>query len=86
MSFPATLPKNELPGLASGPESGLSQFDLLNHLLAEQKNMTAVEHFSQWQGSAPSASTAYQSLLPTSAPQSGQQYAFEVDLDACSGC
>ena len=86
MSLPATHPKNELPGLASGPESGLSQFDLLNHLLAEQKNMTAVEHFSQWQGSAPSASTAYQSLLPTSAPQSGQQYAIEVDLDACSGC
>ena len=82
MSSPTTLPTHALPGLESRP----GHFDLLSHLLAEQKEMTAVEQFSHWHESASPASTAYQSLLPTSAPQSGQQYAFEVDLDACSGC
>jgi ferredoxin len=28
----------------------------------------------------------YQSLLPATPPAPGQQYAFEVDLDRCSGC
>lgn len=28
----------------------------------------------------------YQSLIPLTAPGPGEQYAFEVDLDACSGC
>ena len=28
----------------------------------------------------------YRDLIPLSAPQPGEQYAFEVDLDACSGC
>ncbi len=28
----------------------------------------------------------YENLLPTAAPTPGQQYAFEVDLDKCSGC
>ena len=84
MSSPTTLPTTELPTLE--PLQLTSHFNLLNHLLGEQKEMTAVEQFSNWHESAPPASTAYQSLLPTSAPQSGQQYAFEVDLDACSGC
>jgi Fe-S-cluster-containing dehydrogenase component/DMSO reductase anchor subunit len=82
MSVPATLPITELPTL----EPGLSHFNLLNQLLAQQKEMTAVELFSHWHESTAPASTAYQALLPTSAPQAGQQYAFEVDLDACSGC
>lgn len=28
----------------------------------------------------------YQSLIPLTAPAPGEQYAFEVDLDSCSGC
>src|SRR4051812_49353190 len=32
------------------------------------------------------ASTVYRDLLPLSRPVPGQQYAFEVDLDQCSGC
>ncbi len=82
MHAPARLPKTELPTL----ERGTSHFDLLNQLLAEQREMTAVEQFSHWHHSAAPASIAYQALLPTSEPQAGQQYAFEVDLDACSGC
>lgn len=29
---------------------------------------------------------AFQHLMPTSQPEEGQQYAFEVDLDQCTGC
>ena len=29
---------------------------------------------------------SYQNLLPASTPAHGQQYAFEVNLDQCSGC
>ena len=76
MHAPARLPKTELPTL----ERGTSHFDLLNQLLAEQREMTAVEQFSHWHHSAAPASIAYQALLPTSEPQAGQQYAFEVDL------
>ncbi|MGF1450977.1 MAG: DmsC/YnfH family molybdoenzyme membrane anchor subunit [Opitutales bacterium] len=28
----------------------------------------------------------YRSMIPLTAPRKGEQYAFEVDLDACSGC
>lgn len=71
---------------ASGPT-------LVAALLAEQQSLSAVEHFARWhdaddtRGSAPSlASSRYRALLPAAAPQPGQQYAFEVDLDRCSGC
>jgi formate dehydrogenase iron-sulfur subunit len=60
--------------------------DLVSQLLAAQLQLTAVEAFANWHGAAHSNPTVYQSLLPTSSPQTGQQYAFEVDLDACSGC
>jgi formate dehydrogenase iron-sulfur subunit len=65
--------------------------DLLATLLAEQKDFTAVERFSNWHdqkgdSTRPNQEKYYQRLLPTSAPVAGEQYAFEVDLDACSGC
>jgi len=50
--------------------------------------LTAVEEFSNRQDSGPVPATAgsYRQLLPLTAPSAGQQYAFEVDLDRCSGC
>jgi Fe-S-cluster-containing dehydrogenase component/DMSO reductase anchor subunit len=36
--------------------------------------------------SLPRQLTAAKQLIPLSAPGPGEQYAFEVDLDACSGC
>src|SRR5690349_3256654 len=77
-------------GLASGPA-------LIESLLEEQHSLSAVEHFDEWHtngvdhefdASQPprSYSTHYQTLLPATAPGPGQQYAFEVDLDRCSGC
>jgi formate dehydrogenase iron-sulfur subunit len=63
---------------------------LLNRLLQEQRELTAVEVFSEHHdrgqtGILPRAQR-YRNLLPASPPQPGQQYAFEVDLDRCSGC
>ena len=61
---------------------------LIDELLAEQRSLSAVERFSQAheRGEVPAKEKHYRSLLPATAPQPGQQYAFEVDLDKCSGC
>jgi formate dehydrogenase iron-sulfur subunit len=61
---------------------------LLERLLADQQELTAVERFSQAYNkqSAPAQSKYYSSLIPAAPPGPGQQYAFDVDLDQCSGC
>ncbi|MBX3434622.1 MAG: dimethyl sulfoxide reductase anchor subunit [Pirellulales bacterium] len=62
--------------------------ELVERSLAEQRDLSAVERFSQWHEGRygePLQARHYHSLLPA-APQVGEQYAFEVDLDACSGC
>ena len=61
---------------------------LVLELLREQQSLTAVEQFAidhSNQGK-PFQERYYKSLLPTRPPVSGEQYAFEVDLDRCSGC
>ncbi|MEM6690554.1 MAG: 4Fe-4S dicluster domain-containing protein, partial [Planctomycetota bacterium] len=60
-------------------------------LLAEQQSMTAVERFSSLHDEgldtqSPAQEKYYRELLPASPPGPGQQFAFEVDLDKCSGC
>lgn len=59
---------------------------LLELLLQEQGELSAVDRFSDWHESHSIAAATYQALMPATAIKSGQQYAFEVDLDACSGC
>lgn len=61
---------------------------LIDQLLAEQRSLTAVERFANWHDghSAPAQAARYRSLLPAQAPGKGEQYAFDVDLDVCSGC
>ncbi len=60
--------------------------NFLNELLAEQGRLqTPVARFS----TAPSPAgrvPVYRDLIPLSRPGPGEQYAFEVDLDSCSGC
>ncbi len=60
---------------------------LIDELLAEQQVLTAVERFARWH-EAPGeiVEPAYRRLLPASSPRPGEQYAFEVNLDQCSGC
>src|SRR5262249_16164820 len=71
---PFALPKNDSPGLRT----------LIDDLLAEQKELTAVEAFSRTHES--NRLQSYRELMPGTPPAPGQQYAFEVNLDACSGC
>jgi Fe-S-cluster-containing dehydrogenase component/DMSO reductase anchor subunit len=59
---------------------------LVDALLAEQRDLTAVERFSQWHDTGQKSSASYRHLLPLTTPKSGEQYAFEVNLDQCSGC
>lgn len=61
---------------------------LIDRLLAEQRELTAVERFSRSHShhSLPTQARYYRDLLPLTPPRAGQQYAFEVDLDQCSGC
>lgn len=50
--------------------------------------MTAVERFSRLHqaGQIEAPAQRYRQLLPATPPGPGEQYAFEVDLDLCSGC
>ena len=61
---------------------------LIDKLLEAQQQTTAVEKFSQ-QFTAlqkPAMEGVYRDLIPLTALEDGQQYSFEVDMDACSGC
>jgi Fe-S-cluster-containing dehydrogenase component len=61
--------------------------DLVAALLAEQADLTAVERFARFHDDGPASSVGrYAALLPASPPGPGRQYAFEVDLDLCTGC
>lgn len=64
----------------------LNDRTLIDQLLAEQRQLTAVEKFSNAHDSHALSSARYRDLLPATPPSAGQQYAFEVDLDQCSGC
>lgn len=66
----------------------LTGLSLIDTLLQEQQELTAVEEFARnyESNSHPRQSKYYQRLLPSRPPAPGEQYAFEVDLDRCSGC
>jgi formate dehydrogenase iron-sulfur subunit len=57
-------------------------------MLRAQQTLTAVERFAQEhdEGQVPVQAKYYRNLIPLERPRSGEQYAFEVDLDACTGC
>ncbi len=63
-------------------------FPLLAELLAEQQRLdTPVAQFSVAHDNlAPGVTSLAPRLIPLSKPQPGEQYAFEVDLDSCTGC
>jgi Fe-S-cluster-containing dehydrogenase component/DMSO reductase anchor subunit len=56
--------------------------------LGRQQSLTAVERFAARHTDEPGATRTgrWRDRLPATAPAEGQQYAFDVDLDACTGC
>ncbi len=76
------LPSRNAPSL---------EVPLLEQLLAEQGRFdTAVARFSQWhdehEAGEPLLAAHYRQLIPLKKPGRGEQYAFEVKLDECTGC
>ena len=61
---------------------------LIENYLTEQQAPTAVETFARQHESdaLPAQAKYYRDLIPATAPGTDEQYAFEIDLDACSGC
>jgi formate dehydrogenase iron-sulfur subunit len=61
---------------------------LIDELLGEQQLLTPVAKFSLKHelGHLPAQAKYYRDLIPLSMPAAGQQYAFSVNLDACTGC
>ena len=60
---------------------------LIDDLLAEQKSLqTPVARYADYHESEPDLAPHYRSLIPLSKPGTGEQYAFEVSLDRCTGC
>jgi Fe-S-cluster-containing dehydrogenase component/DMSO reductase anchor subunit len=87
--LPVVLPQRAKPSPYCGAGEGHSNGEsLLEWLLAEQQELTAVETFADLHdtGSLPAQAKYYSRLLPATSPGPGQQYGFEVDLDRCSGC
>ncbi|MEX0793486.1 MAG: 4Fe-4S dicluster domain-containing protein, partial [Pirellulaceae bacterium] len=63
-------------------------FNLVELLLSEQQDLSAVSRFAQRHAEVeyPLLQPTYRDLIPLSQPEPGEQFAFEVDLNACSGC
>ena len=61
---------------------------LIDDLLGEQQLLTPVALFSRQheRHTVPAQAKYYSDLIPLSSPAPGEQYAFAVDLDACTGC
>ncbi|QDT13346.1 DmsC/YnfH family molybdoenzyme membrane anchor subunit [Planctomycetes bacterium K23_9] len=66
--------------------------DFISALIDDQQSLTAVERFSALHETGkiapdgPAQERYYRDLLPASPPSPEEQFAFEVDLDKCSGC
>lgn len=83
-----TIAELDSPTSRAGDALGAGPMTLVDRYLFEQQEMTAVERFSQRHETAelPLQARYYAALLPAAPPGPGEQYAFEVDLDFCSGC
>lgn len=92
-------PDGAAPGVVTSPglpiEGQGDSFDLVSLLLQEQQTLTAVEDFAAAHESGtaeehvadqPAQARYYSKLMPASPPGPGQQFAFDVNLDTCSGC
>lgn len=82
--------------LMTNPELDIQALDsrsIVDLLLDEQARTSAVDSFSVFHDQlddgatgAPAQAKYYTSLIPANPPSPAEQYAFEVNLDTCSGC
>lgn len=91
MSVPMTKPSSAMPlPLIAKAETSDQPYTLssLEKALREQADLSAVERFSQFHDENEHNVQAkhYKELIPLTKPASGEQYAFHVDLDSCTGC
>jgi Fe-S-cluster-containing dehydrogenase component/DMSO reductase anchor subunit len=85
----ALLPQAREP--ASTPPVAGSDGPSLIDLLLRRQQETPVETFARLHddhdpGAPGLQARYYRDLIPAAIPSKGQQYAFEVDLDSCTGC
>jgi Fe-S-cluster-containing dehydrogenase component/DMSO reductase anchor subunit len=65
----------------------MSVVTIIDQMLAEQQQLTAVERFArQHESGGPAQARYYKALIPLEKPRAGEQYAFGVDLDLCTSC
>jgi Fe-S-cluster-containing dehydrogenase component/DMSO reductase anchor subunit len=87
-SMPATLQR--IPAAPSARKASAPPPEvrtLIDQLLAEQSILqTPVARFAEIHDRAPDLAPHYRSLIPLTKPGAGEQYAFEVSLDRCTGC
>ena len=90
MVAPRQSPSPGSAGFQPASENPTPSLDAyLAELLSEQQKLqTPVTRAATAHALQPSAWRAerFRELIPLTAPAPGQQYAFEVDLDSCSGC
>src|SRR6202008_2080829 len=85
LSWPL-LPRSCMSLLADSSTT-LSDHWLVESLLREQRELPAVEQFSHWHEDLPPQQVrSFRGFVPLFPPGPGERCAFEVDLDACSGC
>jgi Fe-S-cluster-containing dehydrogenase component/DMSO reductase anchor subunit len=70
------------------PETPGETRTLIDELLEEQRQLTAVQQFARVHSNSgvPDQALLYRALIPLEQPRPGEQFAFAVDLDKCSGC
>src|SRR6478609_221552 len=85
MSIPAASPALLVP--SSEASETKRRLPLVAQYLRSQQDLTAVERFARRHAAEELPDhQLYKELIPLTRPQTGEQYAFQVDLDACTGC
>lgn len=72
--------------LAPGTEAPADEPTPIDVWLLRQQDLTAVERFADAHDAGTVTDARWRDRLPAHGPGPGQQYAFEVDLDSCTGC
>jgi formate dehydrogenase iron-sulfur subunit len=77
------LPTTSIQRIPAPP----SPVTLIDRLLAEQGTLgTPAARFAEIHDRTPDLADHYRQLIPLTKPAAGEQYAFEVSLDRCTGC